>query len=232
MYDFTLPIEIIKARKAELNRRALADQRQSRKTKAEYSFTRKEGEEFINTAVDVIDTVNITKPSSYYEMVVSLQLLCGRRNKEVMSTLQHEPGYNDYTALVWGLCKRDGIKKVDKVYIPLLCTYDKFTMGMNKLRRFYDSDQSTNNSRIGSSLARASVRVFNRKLTHSQKRNIYSEMCYLKRCSQSKFLIGEDSCSKTVWIAKCLCHSDPGVPSVTQRYQTMTMIDEQDNGSQ
>lgn len=231
LYEFVLPESLLKERKRQLMERAMQDQRHERKSRAEYTFELADANAYLSAAnvqlKKAFDKAALTKHDEYYDLVVALQLVSGRRNYEIMKSLIVSKASHPYQATVSGICKRDSLR--DYAYepqnIPLLCPFDLFESCLVILREFQEfyGTSSQTNSFVSGRIASASKRVFGRKLTHTQKRNIYVELAYLRREEENHFLIGNQSCSKAVWVARALCHSEPGPPTTTQRYQAIVL---------
>lgn len=223
-YKFNLPRDIVEHRKKVLESRAKEDQRHTRKPRNEYSFSLSDASSFVDTARGLLLT-NPRTMKDYYILINACQILSGRRNYEIMNSLVYHSSSHPWQANIVGICKKDSLSSYSMYTIPLLCPYEEWSHAMDKIRNFHDvdGDPSLANSRHGGRILKYSTNVFGRKLTHTQKRNIYIEMAYLRREDENHFLIEDQSCSKAVWVALALCHHEPGKPSTTQRYQAMEL---------
>lgn len=142
---------------------------------------------------------------------------------EIVVSMTMYPSSHPYQAQVIGLCK-NGPGSKDVITIPLLAPYSIIEKKFREIREYRNlsgMNVKEVSSRIGSSLSLATKRLFKRSLVHTQKRNLYAEMCYLKRNSQNGFLIGNQSCSKYRWVAHALGHA-PSRMTNTMCYQVMT----------
>lgn len=227
-HRFQIPSDICHERFKQERSRAKLNQEHRLKARSQYKITEQQLEEIFDLAADVVQfAVDITNTKKYYEVVVALQLVSGRRNYEIMSSLEYHPGPTPYQAVVSGICKKtidelvEGVE--DEYVIPLTVEYSLFKRAMDNIRKFKSLrglSPSQVNSSYGASVLAASDRLFNRRLTHSQKRNLYIEKAYKMR-NINQFCIGSESCSKHRWAAMALCHASVRAPDVTQRYQTM-----------
>jgi hypothetical protein len=226
-YYFTLPEEIVKERKRVLLARAKADQRHEKRDRSYYQFGSDEVEMIIHSARDFIcGPIVVKKKKDLCLLVNACQILSGRRNFEICKSLTYAKADHPMQARVNGICKKDKLRAENRedYVIPLLCEYHEWESAMNLLRHhtsYLPDNPSLVNSSIGGKVLHYSDVLFGRRLTHTQKRNLYAEVAYSHRESDNEFCIGDNSCSKHVWISKALCHTDPGPPSVTQRYQTI-----------
>lgn len=226
LYDFKTPKDIYTSHHKNVRERVRAQQFHRLKEREHYTFSITEAETYIQKARSVLQQP-ILSPETYYDIAAALCLLSGRRNFEILKELSIQPGKTEYQARVYGLCKKQvqGRPDCEGVDIPLLCPYWEFEFGLATLRNFRDWIDEPNSARISGKTSRgisnACFRLFGRKLSHTQKRNIYSEMAYLNK-ENNGFLVGEESCSKNFWIASALGHTLPS-PCVTNRYQIMTM---------
>lgn len=222
MYDFVLPPEITADAMHQNHLSMLEAQRHQRKPLETYHMSLQEAEDIIETSIAVLHE-NLVTEKDYWKNVVALQILSGRRNYEILVTLNYRRASHPYQANVSGLLKKKQLGDVDTVVytIPLLCTYDTFQKAMNRLRDVKDiyGDPKDISSMIGGKMDTACRHLFGRKLTHTQKRNVYSEMAWRKRYSENNYLIDDQSCSKAMWIVNALAHDITF--SVHERYQTM-----------
>lgn len=229
-HSFQLPTEIANERFRQERSRAKLNQEHRLKAKSAYKITESELDEMFNVAADVVRFApDITSTKKYYEVVVALQLVSGRRNYEIMSSLEYHPGPPpfEYQATVAGICKKSIDELVEgsqeEYVIPLTVEYRLFKVAMDEVRKFKSlrgMSPTEVNSSYGASVLAASGRLFGRRLTHSQKRNLYVEKAYKMR-TINQFCVGDQSCSKHRWAARALCHVSVRAPDVTQRYQTM-----------
>lgn len=227
-HRFQLPTEVSTERFRQEQKRAKLNQEHRLKARSAYKISDAELEEIFAKAADVVQFApDITNTKKYYEVIVALQLVSGRRNFEIMSSLEYHPGPHPYQAIVSGICKKtidELVEGIEEEYIiPLTVEYRLFKKAMDEVRKFkslHGLSPSEVNSSFGTSVLAASDRLFGRRLTHSQKRNLYVEKAYKMR-NVNQFCVGEQSCSKHRWAAMALCHASVRAPDVTQRYQTM-----------
>lgn len=224
VYRFVLPPEIASARNEKLIENAKRQQFHQDRPKEEYVFSSSEVEGILTIAKETLDECRELKSyKRFYELVVALQVLSGRRNIEILSTLVAVPSTHPYQLEVAGIAKKSPIKDYGYCVIPLLVPSTDFIRGLGLARDFLDYkepvSQEVLNSRHSNKIGLASRRIFGRKLTHTMKRNIYLELAY-KRRDENGYLVGDQSCSKSVWCAMALCHDDP-MPSVVDHYQAM-----------
>ena len=229
-HSFQLPTDISNERFKQDRNRAKLNQEHRLKAKSAYKISETELEEMFEVASDVVRFApDISSTKKYYEVVVALQLVSGRRNYEIMNSLDYQPGPQgyQYQTTVSGICKKtidELVEGIEEEYvIPLTVEYRLFKNAMDAVRKFKPLrglSPSEVNSSYGASILAASNRLFGRRLTHSQKRNLYVEKAYKMR-NVNQFCVGEQSCSKHRWAARALCHASIRAPDVTQRYQTM-----------
>lgn len=223
---FKLPTDIVDERTRIGLERAQMNQQHQLKDRSEYNFTKDEVDSIFEKVYDILNNLgSITNTKKYYDVIVALQLASGRRNYEVMNCLEYSPSSHPYQANVKNICKKD--KTVDPVEytIPLHVEYKVFDHAMREARKFRNvSDKSPSevNSSYGPRILAASTRLFGRRLTHTQKRNLYVEMAHMNRATNN-YLVGSQSCSKGVWASHALCHSISKARNVTERYQTMVI---------
>lgn len=225
MYEFDLPDQLKEWKTSTVYKRNVARQHHMVAHKSDYKMSEYDADLLIEKCIGILNSP-ITSSKVYYDNVFALLILSGRRNYEILRTLDWAPASHMYQVNVCGLCKKKGIgEREDPVCtIPLLCTYDLFAEGMKKVRNYKDLsdyDLATLNGLSGQSIKRASKRIAGRVLDHTKKRNIYSEMAWKRRDTENHYLIGEQSCSKHVWIQHALCHEFS--ISDTTRYQIMNI---------
>jgi hypothetical protein len=219
-YQFQLPSHIVDFYHEARISNDIATQTHSKHDRDRYSLSQEEADVIISVSIDVLQA-EINSVSDYYENVVALQVLSGRRNAEILFSLVWSPASHPYQATVTGLTKSKSIDGITRQHtIPLLCRYELFDKAMTRLRayRLYESIHDTHNA--AKPISSAAERLFRRRLAHSEKRNLYSEMAWRNR-EQNGFLIGDQSCSKHYWIAMALGH-DFNLDH-TSRYQTLTI---------
>ncbi len=222
MYDFVLPPEIV-ADAMHQNHLAMVEaQSHQRKPLETYHMSLDEANDIIDTSIAVLHD-NLLTEKDYWKNVVALEIVCGRRNYEILMSLTYRRTSHPYQADVSGILKKKQMGERDTVVytIPLLCTYDLFKKAMDRLRDVRDiyGTPKEISSMIGGKLSTACRRLFGRNLTHTQRRNVYSEMAWRRRLSENQYLIDDQSCSKSMWIVNALAHDVTF--SVHERYQTM-----------
>lgn len=228
VYKFVLPMEVVSTRKAILTERAQLDQNHNRKEKFEYKCSDVQLQNWIEISKATVASIPVASSKQYYEVLVSLQLLTGRRNYEIINSIEMFPVIdNKYQARVTGILKR-GTRDDEMDIIPLLEEYDILDHALKSLREFKNmtGDPSAVNSRVGGNISKASLRLFNRRLTHTQKRNLYVECAWRERETNNKFYVGDNSCSRTVWVGKALGHKFKPVVTLSNRYDAIVIENE------
>lgn len=218
-YDFILPESIV--RDAFLHGKRQRTSRMLQTDGKQYNFSIAEVDEMIRIAKTQI-TVDIARPSDYFSVIAALGLLSGRRTFEIAKTLVYSPGPTPLQATVSGIAKGNALKSEQDHVIPILTTYNNFASAIAKVRAFrtiegFCDDGPMASVRHGVSLA--TKRLFGRSLSHTQKRNIYSEMAYRDKENNAFMAPG---CSKGAWIKLALCH-DLVFPDPTSTYASMTI---------
>lgn len=219
-YQFQLPSHILDYYHYSRENNDISTQTHSKLDRDRYSLTQEEADRIVLVSTECIQD-DIRSVASFYENVVSLQVLSGRRNAEILYTLIWAPASHPYQTTVAGLTKSKSADGLDRPYtIPLLCSYELFDRAMNRVRNYrsYSSIEDTHSA--AKYILKASERMFGRRLAHSEKRNLYSEMAWRRR-QENGFLTGEQSCSKHYWVAMALGH-DFNLDH-TSRYQTLTI---------
>lgn len=246
LYDFVLPKEVQEARKEQIAKTAILHQQHRLKHKEEYVMPRAQVDGFINSSIQLLEsldsrynTIIEESPTEAacsrrvkqlaFDTVIALQMLTGRRNHEVLSSLKIQPKPEcPYQAICTGILKNDKLKADGRTYtIPLLAHYHLIERGLQFVRKYIVIPEtmtaSVVNSMTSKNIITASKRLLGKELHHTQRRNLYIDTAWDRR-KQNEFLSGQ-SCCKAVWTARGLSHCDPGVPSVTQRYQAMVIED-------
>lgn len=189
-------------------------------------------EALFQTVENVLEgTGRVYNENTFWNLVFCLQLASGRRLIEILVTLKYEPGPTRYQAKVKGIAKKQwevamNFGEETEYIIPLSVPYSLFESGMKLIREYrsYEGmDALDLGHAVGVRLGAASNRACNRRLTHTQKRNLYLEKVYEDR-EINRFHVGEESCSHRVWVADALCHSTPPVTE-TDRYTVMQIIE-------
>lgn len=192
------------------------------KEPGEYNFSKEDVQEIMDVCMEVLMESSITSIKSYFEAVVVLQLLTGRRATEIINSMSLLPSSHPFQAQVSGLLK--DFRRIDSVIcIPLLAEYKLVSSLFSKVRAFRNYSDRTNqqiHTSTSSSVLNASRRLFGRRLTHTQKRNLYVEIAYSRRHSENEFLT---SCSKQAWASMALGHAMKSGIDITQRYQVMNI---------
>lgn len=218
-YDFVLPEAIVQDAFNHSNKRRA--QRMLQTDGKEYNFSLAEVDEMIRAAKAAIDT-DITRPREYYRVIAALGILSGRRAFEIAKTMSYSQGPTPFQATVTGTTKGNALKSEQVYSVPLLVPYTSFATAMDKLRAFRTveglcDDQPMISIRAGVNIE--TKKLFKRSLSHTQKRNIYSEMAYRDRENNGFVAQG---CSKAAWVKMALCHDlifmDP-----TSTYSSMTI---------
>lgn len=187
-----------------------------------------------NDAIAIVDKArevildDIGSNRDYYNNVAALQFLSGRRVYEILVSIIWTPASHPFQANVVGIAKKRTLKVdgYETHTIPLLCPYADFDKAMTRVRAYMPFDPDTDDASSitptrGKYVDRACIRLFGKKYTQTQKRNIYAELAWRKRDVENHFLIGKQSCSKHYWFSKALCHEFN--LAVTDIYQTMSI---------
>ena len=207
--DFKLPEDVVSHVMAYT--RNARQKRMYHQDGREYTMTRVDMDRILAVAKRTIDvrTNPVQRPKQWCEYVVCCGLLSGRRTWEIVSTLEWDPLPDlPFQARVSGMAKslehevmNQGHPEID---IPLLCDFDTFDRAMWELRGFRTltgrCDDKENNIQAG--LRSASQRLFGRVISHTEKRNIYSEMAFRDK-ENSKFML---DCSRVAWVEAALGH--------------------------
>lgn len=202
-YHFVLPKEIVDQYTKARNAKMVEGQMRTTQPSEYYQFSATEMNVIADTAINHLSVTTMTKPLHWYNMVVALEIVTGRRAVEVCSTMVLSPTSHPYQAYVTGLAKQTGSPTT--AIIPLLAPYDQVNEALQRMRAFrstYAQGNVTTNS------ATATVRLFGRKLVHTQKRGIYAEVGYQRR-HQSEFF---PTASKIYWTSQALVHGTKTAP--------------------
>lgn len=222
-YEFVLPQNYLDYKSAKEEEKLFDAQFHASKPRSEYNLSSEEVTDILTKIVQVLHSPEVNSSLSYYNTINALQLVSGRRNYEITTSLRFEPASHAYQARVSGLLKNDKARD-EWIVIPLLCCYDVFHRKMTEIRDYKDlSDLSIveANRVCGSSIRNACKRLFGRHLTHTQKRNFYADLAWSSK-ERNGFLVGENSCSKLMWTMMALGHKMQR-PTSTQRYQAMNI---------
>jgi hypothetical protein len=231
--EFRLPPSIVTSAQQYLRTRALKAQEHSRSSRDSYSMTKTEFNTIHSRVKDIITTTDeIAKDKDFWDLVFAIGVASGRRLFEILVTLEHSPGASDYQARVTGIAKQQWQTAMnlgeDLEYdIPLTVPYHLFAKAMSLIRNYksYKELDSVQLSRVVNTREKtASQRCTGRKLTHTQKRNLYLEEVYRKR-QTNKFHVDDRSCSRNRWFSFALCHMTTQV-NETDRYSAMLIEDD------
>lgn len=217
--DYKLPDRIIRAADSVLHQRRV--DRMMQDDGKDYCFSRAEIDAIVARCKSVV-TKSITKVGDYYSVIFALNILSGRRGYEIVKDLRWGPGATDFQAVVSGLCKGRAAKSTEEYPIPLLVPYSDFNKAMTNLRAFRTVECASDDKpmmTITSGIMKKGKALIGRGLTHTQRRNIYSEMAYSDR-ENNGFVAG--GCSKDAWITLALCH-DLTFRDTTSTYKSMTI---------
>jgi hypothetical protein len=222
MYDFVLPPDIVADAMHQNHLSMIEAQSHQRQPLDSYKMSEAQAIDIIETSIGVLHDP-LVEEKDYWKNMVALQILSGRRNYEILMTLNYSRASHPFQANVSGILKKRSFEDVDtETYtIPLLCSYDLFHKAMDRFRDVRDiyGTPKELSSMIGGKLNTACKRLFGRRMTHTQKRNLYSEMAFRRRHTENHYLINDQSCSKSMWIINALAHDVSF--SVHERYQTM-----------
>lgn len=213
-YAFKLPTELVSEYEKQKRDVVVEQQLHKRKSPEYYTFTDKEIEDIVEWALQRVNDVGISNSTDYYEVALALQLLTGRRNREVAESMTLLPTSHSMQAHVHGIMKKPTDTTV--FIIPLLGQYNKVSDALDELRLFKEKHDDY----FSQGVIRASKRVFGRNLTHTQKRSIYIEYGYKHRERLGYF----PSSTKLYWSSNALCHEFTVSP--TQHYQTLIIKSE------
>lgn len=230
IYDFKLPVRIVELAVSIASSRARQAQNHKLRARDTYSMTKAEFDAVHAKAKSILDeTQQIDREKAFWDLAFALQIVSGRRLFEILVTLQYREGASDYQSRVTGIAKKqieiamNGGEETE-YDIPLTVPYVLFETAM-KLVRSYRSYEGINSvdfhDMTGHNVATAGSRCVGRRLTHTQKRNLYMEKVYRDR-EINKFHVGEESCSRSQWFSYALCHNDQTV-GPTDRYASMTI---------
>lgn len=228
-YDFVFPPTYQKANQQHKVQRSKDKQNHKAQEKEFYTITKSDITTILETATKIMEVSGIRNKTEYFKAVNAVQMVSGRRNIEVVKLLEYEPAEHVYQAKVRGLAKQTGERYVTEwTTVPLLCEFSVFKRKMDEIRAFWDVSSMDNKAvdhLIGQSVRYWSKKLFGRMLSHTQKRNIYSEIAWSVR-EKNGFHNGDNSCSKYVWVAKALGHEvNYSVLSHTQAYQIMNITE-------
>lgn len=231
IYEFQLPKRLVDLASATAKSRVHQAQNHQRRGRDTYKMTKADFDSLhLKTKALLDETHQINNERTFWDLAFALQIVSGRRLFETLCTLEYREGKTDYQARVTGIAK----KQIEIAYnggaeveydIPLTVPYVVFDSGM-KLIRSYNSYEGMNSVDFHDSTTgkvnAAANRVVGRRLTHTQKRNLYLEKVYKDR-EINQFHIGEESCSRAQWLAYALCHHQTA--SHTDRYAVMSIED-------
>lgn len=167
------------------------------------------------TCIRIVEQVQMEeKPTKNMiaDMCLALMIITGRRLSEILSAASFEciDGLN-YQVAVTGLLKS---WDPEEVYaIPVLIPSYQVVAAMGFFRR-YVTGTTYDMAR------RRSVIAYGCKLTHTERRNVYTELVWAER-STNGFATG---CSKIMFSNKALCH-EAGDFKTTAGYMAMTIED-------
>lgn len=210
--EFVLPNEYVALRDQHYNERDVEKQKQAVPVGLE------EAEQLLEKALRTVDQFLSEEDGNVFHAVSALGLLTGRRQVEIahLGTFRTIEG-REYQSLFEGLAKNHnsafGIKT--EIVIPLLIPCVKVQEAMEKIRPVL-IDRTMGH--ITGQIQKSNVAVFGKKFTHTQKRNLYQELCYHKR-DENKFMGGMGS--KFVFASSALGHDVE--MNTTSRYMITTV---------
>lgn len=226
-YRFVLPPEIYAYRQELCQINDELRQKHAIGNPSSYTIPEEDANEIVERSLRCVQDP-IESTSDYYNNVAALEILSGRRNYEILCSLFYTPSSHPFQANVVGIAKKRRLEVDDYEThtIPLLCEYKLFEAAMDRVRGYKkytpDSDDATKLSALHSrNIANATARLFGRRLSGTDRRNLYAEMAWRRRNRENHFLIGDRSCSKHTWFAKALCHEFS--LDTTTRYQNLTI---------
>lgn len=148
-----------------------------------------------------------------WELVACALILCGRRVQEIIWSMDWIKE-SDYIIQVRGLLKQ----QKGEGRIPLLIPFHEWAELMTRIREAQLPRTSTTHR-----LKPAFVRVFGKWYTHAERRNIYCELGYRLRDTNSY----ERDMSKIMWFDSALCHDDNVIRQAANlTYQSLHFRDE------
>lgn len=213
-YEFVLPPQVGTTAK-QIEQRSVLARHGGTHSRRTARLTNQQLGAIESTCVNIVHAVprlDRLSPSDVADLCLALMVVTGRRLSEVLYTASFGPVPSQpYQSIVTGLLKDmdgDGIHR-----IPLVMDYTPIHHAMICLRNHA-------NTATGE---RARVRgpiVFGVKLTHTERRNVYAELCWQRR-NVNGFAMG---CSKVLFTNKALCHGE-GDFNTTTGYMAMTMED-------
>lgn len=225
-YDFNLPRDIcIKKAESDKERQVLAQTHQAAPRES-YHVSNSDLHDMLKMA-----KAELENPTKLHATINAFQLVTGRRNYEVLSTLQLQPVPDrPLQATVTGIAKND-IQFNNPRVIPILHTYPVVESALNFIRAELSArkpcdDMVGLNSRHSKAICDASERLFGRRLTHTQKRSLYLELAYANRMA-NRYLVGDESVARNLWMKRALCHGGDLVTDVSTWYQNMLVEDNQ-----
>ena len=218
-YDFVLPEGSAEAYTEEKHRRRI-----ERQETEHGKVSSEKAEAMLTIALDVLMKPPVCL-QDVWNILASLLLVSGRRQYELLVTIQTRRGDNDYLCYMKGLSKVVG--EVGEVLVPLLCQYDLFKVNLDLMRsergllHYFEKDRDESHSELSGNIAKANHRLFGH-LTHSTRRNIYVELAWRRRLTENFFMNG---CSKGRFAQKALGHTGTRISDI-QVYQAFSLDDD------
>lgn len=180
-YDFVFPENI---RRANMR---LREKRQLRKQQETSTMTTAYRDAIVEHAYQCVMTPVISSKQDFWNLVVALQLMSGRRTNEIVIHLEWDVVENfPYQLLVSGISKK--FDNTEVYTIPLLVPAADFIHAMELIRNYkYDGDtpfQFLDETTQHSEMCMASSnrhKWFGFRVIHSEIRSIYAEEAYKSR---------------------------------------------------
>lgn len=214
-YEFIMPQTIIQKAQDINKKRVLDNHQHTHNPSSFYNFDQEMVTTTIDTARNYICNPS-TKPKTSY-LLACLQILTGRRNIEICGTAVWTPvPGKPYQASISGIAKQTGIltNQPNDVVVPLLSDFDTIHNALQCLR----ATQSTRKRVIPSGYHLAQLKLFGRKLTHTQYRGVYIHSAFQNR-STNEF---HPDVSRDLFNILALGHT-PSYFSTSQDYSTINV---------
>lgn len=180
-YEFTLPDAYSLAWTEYCKQANLDQQRRKRRSPSYYNFTDEDAERFVTTATKYLSDLT-PEQAHKTDIICALQILTGRRCKEICSTATIYPVPGEpYQFKMKGMAKQDAVIQQDNTetpVFPLLCPYPMVENGFRILRTILSSSSPVP---CASSIHDHQIKMFGVKLTHTQYRGIYTSLAYKHR---------------------------------------------------
>lgn len=203
-YEFECP-QHIQEEAMRIKEIKLQEKMLGRKNAEDLNITKGEIDYIVNVMTEKITSPRIENERDYYDLANCLMLATGRRCVEVVKMMNLDPvNGNEYQAAFSGLAKT--ILNSNSGNRPILLPFRDILRSVNCLRSYKNFEDIPNrmvSASVKSGILSSTKRLFGRKLTHTQKRNLYVILGYERRHT-SRFY---PSCMRHHWSAFALGHS-------------------------